>query len=63
MLMGSIAIMAVVSLASCSANSDFDNTNTTDLNTKESVLSPVEFGTYLAQSKNTRAGGLRMRLR
>jgi len=54
--MGSIAIMAVVSLASCSANSDFDNTNTTDLNTKESVLSPVEFGTYLAQSKNTRAG-------
>lgn len=57
MLMGSIAMMAVVSLASCSANSDFDNTNPTDLNTKESVLSPVEFGTYLAQSKNTRAGG------
>lgn len=57
MLMGSIAMMAVVSLASCSANSDFDNTNTTDLNTKESVQSPVEFGTYLAQSKNTRAGG------
>jgi hypothetical protein len=56
MLMGSIAMMAVVSLASCSANSDFDNTNTTDLNTKESVQSPVEFGTYLAQSKNTRAG-------
>lgn len=56
MLMGSIAMMAVVSLASCSANSDFDNTNTTDLNTKESVLSPVEFGTYLAQSKNTRGG-------
>ncbi|MST84842.1 fimbrillin family protein [Hallella mizrahii] len=56
MLMGSIAMMAVVSLASCSANSDFDNTNTTDPNTKESVLSPVEFGTYLAQSKNTRAG-------
>lgn len=55
MLMGSIAMMAVVSLASCSANSDFDNTNTTDLNTKESVQSPVEFGTYLAQSKNTRA--------
>lgn len=54
--MGSIAMMAVVSLASCSANSDFDNTNTTDLNTKESVQSPVEFGTYLAQSKNTRAG-------
>ena len=56
MLMGSIAMMAVVSLASCSANSDFDNTNTTDPNTKESVQSPVEFGTYLAQSKNTRAG-------
>lgn len=54
--MGSIAMMAVVSLASCSANSDFDNTNTTDPNTKESVQSPVEFGTYLAQSKNTRAG-------
>lgn len=34
MLMGSIAMMAVVSLASCSANSDFDNTNTTDPNTK-----------------------------
>lgn len=57
MLMGSIAMMAVVALASCSANSDFDNTNTTDPNTKESVQSPVEFGTYLAQSKNTRAGG------
>ena len=56
MLMGSIAMMAVVSLASCSANSDFDNTNTTDPNTKESVQSPVEFGTYLAQSKNTRSG-------
>lgn len=49
-------MMAVVALASCSANSDFDNTNTTDPNTKESVQSPVEFGTYLAQSKNTRAG-------
>lgn len=56
MLMGSIAMMAVVSLASCSANSDFDNTNTTDTKTQTSVETPINFGTYLAQSKTTRAG-------
>lgn len=56
--MTAIAMVAVASLAGCSANADLD-TNTTDSNKQESVATPVNFGSYLAQSKSTlsRAGG------
>lgn len=57
MLMTAIAMVAVVSLAGCSANADLD-TNTTDSNKQESVKTPINFGSYLAQSKSnlSRAG-------
>lgn len=57
MLMTAIAMVAVASLAGCSANADLD-TNTTDSNKQESVKTPINFGSYLAQSKSnlSRAG-------
>lgn len=55
MLMTAIAMVAVVSLAGCSANADLD-TNTPGSNEQEETNVPVSFNSYLAQSKTTRAG-------
>ncbi len=59
MLKAVVAAAVVVSMVSCSSEADFDNTNTTDSNKQESVATPVNFGSYLAQSKSnlSRAGG------
>ena len=58
MLKAVVAAAVVVSMVSCSSEADFDNTNTTDSNKQESVATPVNFGSYLAQSKSnlSRAG-------
>ena len=55
MLMTAIAMVAVASLAGCSANADLD-TNTPGSNEQEETNVPVSFNSYLAQSKTTRAG-------
>ena len=55
MLMTAIAMVAVASLAGCSANADLD-TNTSGSNEQEETNVPVSFNSYLAQSKTTRAG-------
>ena len=59
MLKTVVAAAVVVSMVSCSSEADFDNTNTTDSNKQESVETPINFGSYLAQSKSnlSRAGG------
>lgn len=59
MLKTVVAAAVVVSMVSCSSEADFDNTNTTDSNKQESVATPVNFGSYLAQSKSnlSRGGG------
>lgn len=58
MLKTVVAAAVVVSMVSCSSEADFDNTNTTDSNKQESVKTPINFGSYLAQSKSnlSRAG-------
>lgn len=58
MLKAVVAAAVVVSMVSCSSEADFDNTNTTDSNKQESVATPINFGSYLAQSKSnlSRAG-------
>ena len=58
MLKTVVAAAVVVSMVSCSSEADFDNTNTTDSNKQESVETPINFGSYLAQSKSnlSRAG-------
>lgn len=53
--MTAIAMVAVASLAGCSANADLD-TNTPGSNEQEETNVPVSFNSYLAQSKTTRAG-------
>ena len=59
MLKTVVAAAVVVSMVSCSSEADFDNTNTTESNKQESVETPINFGSYLAQSKSnlSRAGG------
>lgn len=52
MLKTVVAAAVVVSMVSCSSEADFDNTNTTDSNKQESVETPINFGSYLAQSKS-----------
>lgn len=58
MLKTVVAAAVVVSMVSCSSEADFDNTNTTESNKQESVETPINFGSYLAQSKSnlSRAG-------
>lgn len=59
MLKTVVAAAVVVSMVSCSSEADFDNTNTTESNKQESVETPINFGSYLAQSKSnlSRGGG------
>ena len=52
MLKTVVAAAVVVSMVSCSSEADFDNTNTTESNKQESVKTPINFGSYLAQSKS-----------
>lgn len=57
MLKTVVAAAVVVSMVSCSSEADFDNTNTTESNKQESVKTPINFGSYLAQSKSNLSRG------
>jgi len=57
MLKTVVAAAVVVSMVSCSSEADFDNTNTTESNKQESVETPINFGSYLAQSKSNLSRG------